>query len=139
MSGEKWSLDVREHHSLGIIYLPGFTASQDTNLWLVLLIYLGLLVFTAKFCFNETIFPITPSQKTFEALFSYYRSIVQRCKYCTRLKRYCTDTFPSELQNVMVMAFLFYPSTMKTPVHNLHWVLFSCTLSYSTNAKHINM
>ena len=40
MSGGKWSLGVREHRSLGIIYLPGFTASQDTNLRLFLLIFL---------------------------------------------------------------------------------------------------
>ena len=40
MSGGKWSLGVREHRSLGIIYLPRFTASQNTNLRLVLLIVL---------------------------------------------------------------------------------------------------
>ena len=40
MSGGKWSLGVRERRSLGIIYLPGFIASQDTNLRLVPLILL---------------------------------------------------------------------------------------------------
>ena len=51
MSGGKWSLDVREYRSLGIIYLPGFTASQDTNLRLVLLILLRFVSAYSKILF----------------------------------------------------------------------------------------